>query len=133
MPDPERKRLIADVLRLIENPELADLFSASSQVEVAIAGQLQRPNGSVMHIIGQVDRIAILDDRVLIADFKTGRPRSEADIPLPYLRQLALYRAILTPLYPGKDVQASIIWTSGPHMVEIAPTRLDAMLVETLA
>jgi len=133
VPDPERKRLIADVLRLIENPDLVDLFSASSQVEVAIAGQLQRPNGSVMHIIGQVDRIAILDDRVLIADFKTGRPRSEADIPLPYLRQLALYRAILTPLYPGKDVQASIIWTSGPHMVEIAPARLDAMLVETLA
>jgi ATP-dependent helicase/nuclease subunit A len=133
LPEHEQKRLIGDVLQLIEDPILSELFSATSQVEVSIAGKLTRPDGHVFDIIGQVDRLAILPDRLLLADFKTGRPRGQDEIPLPYLRQLALYRAILTPLYPGKEIEASIIWTSGPQMVVIAPERLDEILSQTLA
>ena len=125
--------MIGDVLQLIEDPILSEFFSATSQVEVSIAGKLTRPDGHVFDIIGQVDRLAILPDRLLLADFKTGRPRGQDEIPLPYLRQLALYRAILTPLYPGKEIEASIIWTSGPQMVVIAPERLDEILSQTLA
>ena len=46
---------------------------------------------------GLVDRLAVLPDRVLVADFKTNRrpPARVEDTPVMYLRQMASYRAVL--------------------------------------
>ena len=46
---------------------------------------------------GLVDRLAVLPDRVLVADFKTNRrpPGAVEDTPVLYLRQMAAYRAVL--------------------------------------
>ena len=44
------------------------------------------------------------DDAILIADHKTNRdpPRTLDKVPHGYVAQLALYRAVLAKLYPGK-------------------------------
>jgi len=73
---------------------------------------------------------------VLIADFKTTRPAPGriADVPHSYVRQLALYRAVLTKLYPNKTMRAALIWTEAPEMMEISSSALDEALVRvTLA
>ena len=60
-----------------------------------------------------------------------SRPAGHAlppQTPPTYLAQLALYRAAVLPLYPGKPVRAFLVWTSGPGVVEIAPAALDAAL-----
>ena len=48
-------------------------------------------------------------ERVLIADYKTNRPPPEAlaEVPPAYVLQLALYRALLQPIYPGSDGRGS--------------------------
>ena len=47
------------------------------------------------------------------ADFKTNRdpPTRPEDTPVLYLRQMAAYRAVLRAIYPGRAVEAALIWT----------------------
>jgi ATP-dependent helicase/nuclease subunit A len=81
-------------------------------------------------VSGQVDRLAVTADLVLIADYKTNRPapRHLEDVPAPYLAQLSLYRAVLAGLYPGRPVRALLVWTEIPDFMEISAAALDASL-----
>ena len=76
---------------------------------------------------GQVDRLAVGEHEVLIVDYKTNRPppQSPADVPLAYRRQLALYRALLAEIYPGRTVRAFLLWTAAPLLMEIDAETLD--------
>ena len=53
---------------------------------------------------GQIDRLAVLEDEVLVADFKTtARPPREGEPPpQSYVTQLALYRRLLQEIYPDE-------------------------------
>jgi ATP-dependent helicase/nuclease subunit A len=79
-------------------------------------------------VSGQVDRLAVMPDSVLIADYKTNHPapRRPEDVPDPYLAQLALYRAVLVRLYPGRAVRCVLVWTDRPDFMEIPVPVLDA-------
>jgi ATP-dependent helicase/nuclease subunit A len=67
---------------------------------------------------------------VLIADYKTNRPapRRVDDVPDAYVTQLALYRAVLSELYPAKPVRAALVWTDVPDLMELSAAALDAAL-----
>jgi ATP-dependent helicase/nuclease subunit A len=71
-------------------------------------------------------------DDVLIADFKTNRPapRRIADVPPGYKQQLALYRALLGKLYPGRRIRAALVWTEVPDLMELSAADLDAALAQ---
>ena len=86
-------------------------------------------------VAGQIDRLAVTPDTVLIADFKTNRPapRRIEDVPPAYLRQLALYRAVLAKLYPGRAVRTALIWTEVPDLMELSADVLEAALVRVTA
>ena len=118
--------LLARAMRVLEDPALAALFGPDSQAEVAIAGHIVNAIGARIDIVGQIDRLAVSGQDVLIADYKTGFPRGLADTPLAYITQLALYRAIVAPLYPGHRVRALLVWTGGPQVVELDAARMDA-------
>jgi ATP-dependent helicase/nuclease subunit A len=47
-------------------------------------------------------------------------------VPPAYLRQLALYRAVLRKLYPDRPVRAVLVWTDVPDLMEISGEALDA-------
>jgi ATP-dependent helicase/nuclease subunit A len=98
---------------------------------VAVAVNLPRPGGDPTPFVGRIDRVAIDEDGVLIADFKSGAPRGQA-IPVAYVAQLALYRAALAPLYPKLALRAYIVWLDGPDIVEVRPDALDAALAKLL-
>ena len=69
-------------------------------------------------------------DEVLIVDYKTNHapPASAAEAPSGYVRQLALYRAVLGKLYPQRPVRAALLWTETPELMEISTPALDAQL-----
>jgi ATP-dependent helicase/nuclease subunit A len=72
----------------------------------------------------------VTTSEVLIADYKSDRspPRSVDDIPAHYIRQLALYRAVLRKLYPNHTVRAALVFTAGPALMELPAPLLDAEL-----
>jgi hypothetical protein len=124
----EHEEILRQVQSVLDEPNFAALFAPGSRAEMPIVGRLQeRP------IAGQVDRLAITADAVLIADYKTNRPAprtlEEAKNRYPgYVTQLALYRAVLSRLYPDRRVHAVLVWTEVPQLMEIPAAVLDGAL-----
>ena len=79
---------------------------------------------------GQIDRLVVTGEEILIADYKTNRPAPTTleAVPRPYKRQLALYRALLQRIYPGRPVRTALVWTEVPNLMEIPAAILDAEL-----
>jgi ATP-dependent helicase/nuclease subunit A len=127
--DAERASMIEHVRRVLADARFADLFGPLSRAEVPIVGRLCGPNGAI-RVSGQVDRLAVSRDGVLIADYKTNRPAPQhlEDVPAAYLTQLALYRAVLARLYPDRPIRAALLWTDVPDLMEIPSERLDRVL-----
>ena len=83
-----------------------------------------------MLVSGQIDRLVVTENEVLIVDFKTNQapPGSAAEAPAAYVRQLALYRALLKKLYPQRAIRTALLWTETPELMEISAPALDAEL-----
>jgi ATP-dependent helicase/nuclease subunit A len=118
------------VLALLEERRFAAVFASGSRAEVSIVGRLDRPGRPPALVSGQIDRLVVTPDEVLIVDYKTNHapPRAGAEAPRSYVRQLALYRAVLKKLYPQLPVRAALLWTETPELMEIYAPALDAQL-----
>jgi ATP-dependent helicase/nuclease subunit A len=123
----ERELVLDQVHQVLEDPRFAELFLPGSRAEVPIVGRLP---GGTLAVSGQVDRLAVTRESVLIADYKTNRPAPQRleDAPDAYKTQLALYRAVLAQLYPDKSVRAALVWTDVPDLMEISAASLEAAL-----
>ena len=128
--DAEREALAATALSLIADVRFAPVFAAGSRAEVPIVGRLERPGKPPALVSGQIDRLAVTPQEVLIVDYKTNHapPQSEDETPQGYVRQLALYRALLGKLFPQRTVRAALLWTETADLMEISTPALDAQL-----
>ncbi len=123
LPEGARATIAADALAVLNDPQWAEVFGPDALAEVPVAAVV----GETV-VTGQVDRLLLLPDRIVVVDFKTGRfvPDGIAQVRVPYVRQMAYYAAALTRIYPGRRVEAALLYTSGPKMVMVP----DAMLAE---
>ena len=119
VPEAEWTALIAEALAVVALPALAPLFAAGARAEVAVIGRVAQPDGTELVVSGTVDRLVVLPDAVLVADFKSGPPH--ARVPADYIRQMALYRQVLAPLWPDKPLRMLLVWTQTLRMVELSP------------
>jgi ATP-dependent helicase/nuclease subunit A len=126
----ERADMADQVLALIDDPRFGPLGATGSRAEAPIVGRIPCGDRPPVPVSGQVDRLAVTPDLVLIADYKTDRPapRRPEDSPEEYRTQLALYRAVLAKLYPERDIRALLVWTDIPDFMEIPAALLDAAL-----
>ncbi len=117
-----RNDLIDAALKVIEHPDFADLFSAHGLAEAPIAGVV----GSDV-IAGTVDRLVVTDTHVRVVDFKTGRrvPASVDACPVPHLRQMAAYHALLSAIFPDHHVEALLLYTGGPALFTVPDAMID--------
>jgi ATP-dependent helicase/nuclease subunit A len=125
----QRQEMAAAALGVLADPQFAEVFGPGSRAEAALAGSApELPPGYVAN--GQVDRMVVTPDRVLVVDFKTNRPapdRPEAADPA-YIRQLAIYAALLRGVFPARRVEAALVWTEGPKLMPIP----DHMIAQAL-
>jgi len=122
MPPAERGDLARGVLAVLERPEFAAVFGSGSRAEQAICGTIAgRP------VLGQIDRLVVTPEEILIVDLKSNRrpPATLETVPAGYLAQLATYRALLRTLYPGRPIRSALLWTALPRLDEIPGTLLD--------
>jgi ATP-dependent helicase/nuclease subunit A len=126
-PDPDfRRQLIADACRVIADPVFADLFRPDALAEAPIAAVL--PDGQV--VAGTVDRLLVTPDRILLADFKTGRsvPADAGEVPASHLRQMAAYQAALSVIFPDRPIETALVYTAGPRLVPLPAELLGRYL-----
>jgi ATP-dependent helicase/nuclease subunit A len=130
LPADERETIATQVMHVLAHPRFHELYGRGSRAEVPIVGKLHI-GGRMVAVSGQIDRLAVTPTSVLIGDFKTNRPAPKQieDVPAAYLRQLALYRSVLTKLYPGRAVRAALIWTEVPDLMELSDEALSGALV----
>lgn len=129
-----RDKIVAETLAVLNDLRFAELFVPGSLAEAPIVGRLMLEGAPPRPVSGQVDRLAITPDSVLIADYKTNRPPPQRleHVPRPYIAQLALYRAVLTQLYPDRLVRAALVFTDGPYLIEVPePALAEALFLLT--
>jgi ATP-dependent helicase/nuclease subunit A len=122
--DPELRRgLVEDACRLIADPAHAELFGPGALAEAPVAAVVA--GGAV--VSGSVDRLLVGPDRILVADFKTGRraPETLDDIPVPHLRQMAAYVEALKIIFPGRPIAAKLLYTAAPILFDLPESLLD--------
>ena len=124
-----RIEILASVTSVLEVPELKPLFAEGSRAEVEIAGTLELA-GRQRKIRGKIDRLAVTEDSVYLADYKTNRivPASPDGISEQYLAQMALYRDLMAMVYPDKRIRPMIIWTRNAHAMAIPDELLDRQM-----
>jgi ATP-dependent helicase/nuclease subunit A len=124
-----KEAIVTNALGVLDHPDLKPLFGAGSRAEAPIAGRVPTGYGEIM-VSGQIDRLAVLDHEVLVADFKTTAraPKPGQAPPSSYVAQLALYRTLLQEIYPEKRIRTFLIWTSGPVIHELMEPDLESAL-----
>ena len=124
-----RENIAVEVLAVLNNPDFAALFGPHSQAEVAVAAELPRHDGRepALRLAGSIDRLVEVDGAILILDYKTNRdvPDSGDEIAEAYLLQLAAYRLALKEVFPGRTLQAALLWTRAPRLIKVAGVSLD--------
>jgi ATP-dependent helicase/nuclease subunit A len=119
-----RTEIARSVITILDDPAFAELFGPETLAEAPIAATLV--DGIV--VSGTVDRLLIEPDRVRVVDFKTGRrpPRSMADVPDYHLKQVAAYAAALAVIFPGRAIDAALLYTAGPVLMPLPAELLAA-------
>ena len=99
-----------------------------------IVGRIRRPDREAVLVAGQVDRLVVAADSVLIGDYKTDSvvPESIVNVPAAYIAQRAFYRAVLMRIYPDKGVRAGLVFSTGPVLLEVPAATLDGALESEL-
>ncbi len=121
----EQREIRRETMKVLQNPEFAPLFAPGSLAEVPLSGLV---DGHA--VAGQIDRLVVAEGRVLIVDYKSLRPAPlrEDEVAPVYLRQLALYRALVSRIFPGREVRCALLFTEAPHLLPISAERLLAAL-----
>jgi ATP-dependent helicase/nuclease subunit A len=112
-----RQDIAGAACQLIGDPIYAELFGPDSLAEAPIAATLA--DGRV--IAGTVDRLCIGDELVRVVDFKTGRnvPADLAAVPPAHRAQMQAYAEALRVIFPGRRVEASLLYTAGPRLITL--------------
>jgi ATP-dependent helicase/nuclease subunit A len=118
-----REALAADACAIIADPRFAALFAPDALAEAPIAAVV---DGRV--VAGTVDRLLVTDDRVMLVDFKTGKrvPGGVDAVPRHHLDQMGAYAAALAMIFPGRAIEAALLYTAGPTLIVLPPNLLAA-------
>ena len=110
----EHRQIVTEVLSLCNH--FPELFSANSQAEVPIIGEI---NGKI--ISAKIDRLLVLPDKVIVVDYKTNRPAAKSlnDVPDVYFSQLRAYKELIQHIYPDKTVETYLLWTNTCNMMKL--------------
>ena len=122
MPEGERRQLLAGALAVLDDPRWAELFAPGALAEVPIAA----PVGARV-VAGTIDRLLVGRSRIRLVDFKTARhpPASLAEVPAAILRQMSAYVLALESAYPGREVEAALLYTAAPRLVALTAEALE--------
>jgi ATP-dependent helicase/nuclease subunit A len=116
-----------EVLRILQDPDLAALFGPESRAEVPVVATLYDSDGRTQALTGQIDRLLVRERDCVILDYKSNRPppMQVGQVASAYLRQLSAYRAAIAVIYPGKSIACKILWSAVPVLMDIPAALLD--------
>ncbi|MEE9329357.1 MAG: double-strand break repair helicase AddA [Parvularculaceae bacterium] len=125
---------VDEVQLVLQDAVFTPLFSPKSRAEVSVVGI---PKGAKNKAVfcGQIDRLIVTEETVLIVDYKTNRPpaATAAETSPSYLAQMAAYRALLQEIYPSHKIACALLWTWEPRLMPLPDDLLDHAFVRFIA
>jgi ATP-dependent helicase/nuclease subunit A len=117
----EHAELAAKAVRILHNPEFAELFGPDARAEVPFLATAHR-HGTEIRLAGRIDRLVVTPQRVRIVDFKSDAIEKPglSNVRPAYWTQLGLYALLARELFPGHAIEAAILWTA-PESLMILP------------
>lgn len=111
--------LVDSVIRLLDTPSLAHIFTEDALTEVDVTAALPALDGIRIH--GAIDRLIVTDSTVLAIDYKTNHkvPATPDQTPNGLLRQMGAYDAALRQIFPDHVVRTAILWTETATLMEL--------------
>lgn len=108
--------LVEQACAIIRDPAHTELFGPDALAEAPIAAVVGE-----QVVAGTVDRLLVREDRVRVVDFKTGRrvPKTLDAVPEHHLEQMVAYVAALETVFPGRPIEAALLYTSGPQLFDL--------------
>jgi ATP-dependent helicase/nuclease subunit A len=118
-------RLAKKAQSILGRLDLIELFGPNTRPEVPILARGTR-NGQPITLAGRIDRLVVQPDRVLVVDYKSDAlvPRSIAEVPGGYISQLGLYALCAGQMFPGRHIEAAILWTSLESLMNLPAAKL---------
>ncbi len=119
----DREEMLESALAVLRDPDFAAVFGPDALAEVSLAATVE---GQV--VMGTADRLLVTEKTVTVIDFKTARrpPARPEDIPDSTMKQMAAYVAALEIIYPGRRVEAGVLYTQTPQLFALPAQRLAA-------
>lgn len=116
LPEELQRGILDEVMAILGHPEFAAIFGTGSMAEVPLTGLV---DGQL--VSGQIDRLLVTPEEILIIDFKTNRPPPdrEEQVPEIYKRQMAAYARTLQAIYPDRRIRAALLWTDGARLMPL--------------
>ncbi len=124
----ETETILAMAQRVLQAVEAAGYLGEDSLAEVELSAPIAELGGQRLH--GIIDRLQILPDRLRVLDYKSNTvvPTGADAVPLGLMRQMAAYRAALRQIYPGRKIEAALLWTATGEIMPLPDALLDAAL-----
>lgn len=117
------------VLKILSMPDLCGIFESNSRAEVSLCGEIKLGNNT--HLVrGQIDRLVVNDDKIIIADYKTNKtvPSDINSVSKTYIAQLALYRELIANIYQKREVICLLVWTQNASVIRVPNDVLNRQL-----
>lgn len=116
MDEDARAEVAQAALGVLDDPAWADLFGPEALAEVPIAATVGE-----QVVAGTIDRLLVQRTRIRLIDFKTARrpPADVAGVPVAILRQMAAYALALEAAYPGRRIEAALLYTGVPRLIAL--------------
>jgi ATP-dependent helicase/nuclease subunit A len=128
----KREGMLNSLLLLMSDPVYAPIFSPEALSEVSVSGLIEHAEAILgeegsLALSGQIDRLLVMPERVLVIDFKTGElpqfgPDNKYRIPEIYRRQMEAYRQLLQRIYPKHTIDCALIYTAIPLLLPVSHT-----------
>ncbi|MFV0408478.1 MAG: double-strand break repair helicase AddA [Paracoccus sp. (in: a-proteobacteria)] len=131
LPDPEMlARLLEDAAAVLDAPALEDVFAPPAGAQVLREVELSADLPGIGPMRGILDRLIVTPDRISVIDYKTNAtlPDRPEATPEGILRQMAAYRAALRGIYPGRQVDVTVLWTSARQLMWLGDPLLDRVM-----
>jgi ATP-dependent helicase/nuclease subunit A len=114
----EAATLLAEVVPILENPDLKPLFASGTLAEVPVVTQI---DGQPLY--GVIDRLVLTENHVLVVDFKSNAavPAAIKEVPEGLLQQMGAYAAALAQIYPDRQIETAILWTKTAELMHLPP------------
>ncbi len=126
--DAAAEALSAEATRVLDDPAFVEIFAPGALTEVEVAAPSDTLKGRL--VVGAIDRLIIGPEKVVAIDYKSNAivPTTPQDVPEGILRQMGAYAEALAKIYPDRQIETAILWTTAPALMPLPHDLIAAAL-----